>query len=92
MPALTKNTSNSPIQIRMYKNKPKIIDAGILPDGWTVDTLFSSHGRQPYTPNIANMFFRAGEIEAWERGIECIRMMASPYLNSAMMLLVYGHF
>lgn len=26
----------------------------------------------PYNPNIANTFFRAGEVEAWGRGIERI--------------------
>ena len=56
----------------MYENKLEIINAGILPDGWTVDTLLSSHGSQPYNPDIANTFFRAGEIEAWGRGIERI--------------------
>lgn len=40
----------------------------------TVDTLLSSHNSQPYNPSIANTFFRAGEIEAWGRGIERIIM------------------
>ena len=37
------DASNSPIQIRVYENKLKIINAGILPDSWIVDTLSSSH-------------------------------------------------
>ena len=37
-----------------------------------VDTLLSSHRSMPYNPEIANTFFRAGEIEAWGRGIERI--------------------
>lgn len=45
---------------------------GILPEGWTVETLLSSHRSMPYNPDIANTFFRAGEIEAWGRGIERI--------------------
>ena len=28
------------------------------------------HSSQPFNPDIANVFFRAGEIEAWGRGIE----------------------
>lgn len=44
----------------------------MLPEGWTVDTLLASHGSLPYNPGIANTFFRAGEIEAWGRGIERI--------------------
>ena len=43
-----------------------------MPEGWTVETLLSSHRRMPYNPDIANTFFRAGEIEAWGRGIERI--------------------
>lgn len=62
----------SPIQIRVYENKLEIINGGILPDGWTVETLLSSHRSMPYNPDIANTFFRAGEIEAWGRGIERI--------------------
>ena len=62
----------SPIQIRVYENKLEIINGGVLPEGWTVETLLSSHRSMPYNPDIANTFFRAGEIEAWERGIERI--------------------
>lgn len=32
----------------------------------------SKHGSRPYNPDIANAFFRAGEIEAWGRGVERI--------------------
>ncbi len=64
--------NTSPIQIRVYENGMEIINAGTLPDDWTVDTLLSSHGSQPYNPSIANTFFRAGEIEAWGRCIESI--------------------
>ena len=70
---INKNYANSaPIQIRVYEDRLEIINVGLLPEGWTVDTLLSSHGSQPYNPSIANTFFRAGEIEAWGRGIERI--------------------
>lgn len=36
------------------------------------DALLSSHRSMPYNPDIANTFFRTGEIEAWGRGIERI--------------------
>ena len=65
---------HSPIQIRVYENKLEIINGGVLPEGWTVETLLSSHRSFPYNPDIANTFFRAGEIEAWGRGIERIIM------------------
>ena len=62
----------SPIQIRVYENKLEIINGGVVLEGWTVETLLSSHRSMPYNPDIANTFFRAGEIEAWGRGIERI--------------------
>jgi predicted HTH transcriptional regulator len=36
------------------------------------ETLLGSHSSSPYNPAIANAFFRAGEIEAWGRGVERI--------------------
>lgn len=62
----------SPIQIRVYDNKLEIVNGGVLPESWTVETLLSSHRSFPYNPDIANTFFRSGEIEAWGRGIERI--------------------
>ena len=62
------------IQIRVWENKLEIVNGGVLPDGWTVKTLLSSHRSYPYNPDIANTFFRSGEIEAWGRGIERIIM------------------
>ena len=43
---------------------------GVLPEGWTVETLTQKHSSQPYNPDIANVFFRSGMIEAWGRGVE----------------------
>ena len=54
------------------KNKLEIINSGVLPERWTVETLLSSHRSMLYNPDIANTFFCAGEIEAWRRGIERI--------------------
>lgn len=51
-----------------------VVNGGVLPDGWTVEILLSSHRSFPYNPDIANTFFRSGEIEAWGRGIERIIM------------------
>ena len=65
-------SDTSPIQIRVTDNMLQIVNGGVLPDGWTVDTLLSSHRSMPYNPDIANTFFRAGEVEAWGRGIERI--------------------
>jgi ATP-dependent DNA helicase RecG len=40
--------------------------------GWTIAKLKSKHPSQPFNPDIAYGFFRAGMIEAWGRGIERI--------------------
>jgi len=37
-----------------------------------VDTLMEHHDSVPYNPDIANVFYRAGFIENWGRGIETI--------------------
>jgi ATP-dependent DNA helicase RecG len=36
----------------------------------TSRTRLSKHSSQPFNPDVANAFFRAGMIEAWGRGIE----------------------
>ncbi len=45
---------------------------GQLPEGWTIEKLKQKHPSNPYNPDIANAFFRAGLIEAWGRGIQKI--------------------
>ena len=62
----------SPIQIRIEENAMIISNQCILPEGWTVDTLMQAHESKPYNPEIANVFYRAGYIERWGRGIEKI--------------------
>ena len=64
--------ASAPIQISVYDNRIMFWNPGILPMGWTVETLTQKHASQPYNPDIANTFFRAGMIEAWGRGIERI--------------------
>lgn len=64
--------SLTPIQIAVYDNKLEIFNCGYLPENWTIENLLGSHRSRPYNPDIANAFFRAGEIETWGRGIERI--------------------
>ena len=45
-------------------------NSGFLPEGWTVESLTRKHASQPFNPDVANAFFRAGMIEAWGRGVE----------------------
>ncbi|MBM3854583.1 MAG: hypothetical protein FJ399_15770, partial [Verrucomicrobia bacterium] len=62
----------APVQIRVYENRLKIWNPGVLPDGWTVRNLVGAHASTPFNPTVANVFFRSGEIETWGRGIQRI--------------------
>jgi ATP-dependent DNA helicase RecG len=61
-----------PVQISVYADKLMIWNPGHLPDTWSVAKLKEKHASQPPNPAVASVFFRAGEIEAWGRGIERI--------------------
>ncbi len=61
-------SSGTPIQISVYADKLMIWNKGHLPDNWTIARLKTKHPSDPYNPDIANSFFRAGLIEAWGRG------------------------
>jgi ATP-dependent DNA helicase RecG len=64
--------SATPIQISVYDDKIMLWNPGHLPSGWTAVQLLEKHSSEPYNPDVANAFFRAGMIEAWGRGIEKI--------------------
>ena len=68
-----------PIQIKIYDDKIFISNDGVLPDGWTIETLMNRHKSQPYNPLIANTFYRAGLIESWGRGIEKINTVCTGF-------------
>jgi ATP-dependent DNA helicase RecG len=65
-------TSAIPIQISVYPDRLMVWNPGQLPPEWTVESLLGKHASQPFNPDVANAFFRAGLIEAWGRGIERI--------------------
>ncbi|MEJ1397346.1 MAG: ATP-binding protein, partial [Candidatus Sedimenticola sp. (ex Thyasira tokunagai)] len=56
----------------VYADKLMIWNPGILPPDWDVAKLLAKHASQPFNPDVANAFFRAGMIESWGRGIERI--------------------
>lgn len=62
--------SGVPIQISVYEDKLYIANCGRLPDNWTADSLMSKHASRPYNTAIANVYYLAGFIESWGRGIE----------------------
>ena len=61
-----------PIQIRIEDEQMIISNRCILPQGWTVEKFMQPHDSIPYNPDIAGVFYRAGYIEHWGRGIEKI--------------------
>ncbi len=65
-------SSGTPVQISVYADKLMLWNPGELPQDWTVARLKAKHPSHPLNPGVANVFFRAGQIEAWGRGIERI--------------------
>lgn len=61
-----------PIQISVYEDKLYIANCGRLPENWTIENLMSKHVSTPFNPNIAHVYYLAGFIESWGRGIEKI--------------------
>jgi ATP-dependent DNA helicase RecG len=64
--------SGATLQISVYPDKLMIWNPGELPPDWTVAKLLGKHASIPFNPDIASVFFRAGMIESWGRGIERI--------------------
>jgi ATP-dependent DNA helicase RecG len=64
--------AHTPIQIKVYEDKMSIWNPGHLPENWTPEKVMQQHSSIPFNPEIANAFFRSGEIEMWGRGIERI--------------------
>ncbi|MEI6338780.1 MAG: ATP-binding protein [Verrucomicrobiota bacterium] len=62
--------TTAPVQIRIYPDRLQIWNPGRLPEGWTLKKFLGPHASQPHNPLLAGAFFRAGEIEAWGRGVQ----------------------
>lgn len=63
---------NNPIQIRIERDRMYISNSSMLPFGWTAETLLGEHVSKPFNPDIARVFYRAGYVERWGRGIQKI--------------------
>lgn len=61
-----------PIQIRIEDDVMFVSNCSLLPFGWTAEMLLKSHTSKPFNPNVARVFYRAGYIESWGRGIQKI--------------------
>ena len=64
--------SGIPIQISVYEDRLYVANVGSLPEDWTLEKLMHKHTSRPYNPNIAYVFYLAGFIESWGRGVEKI--------------------
>ena len=64
--------SGIPIQISVYEDRLYVANVGSLPENWTIESLMAKHSSVPYNPNIASVFYLAGFIESWGRGVEKI--------------------
>ena len=64
--------SGIPIQISVYEDRLYVANVGSLPEEWTLEKLLNKHTSKPYNPNIAYVFYLAGFIESWGRGVEKI--------------------
>ena len=64
-----------PVQIRVDENSMSISNCCVLPLGWSTQTLVEKHKSKPYNPNIAEVFFRAGLVETWGRGIAKVQQV-----------------
>lgn len=64
-----KDYTGAPIQLSVYNNKLILWNEGRLPEDFTIETLLGKHPSRPFNKNIADIFFKAGFIEAWGRGI-----------------------
>ena len=56
----------------IYDDHIRFWNEGVLPEDYTVETLMSKHTSKPLNPKMAQVFYRAGFIEAWGRGYEKI--------------------
>lgn len=56
----------------VYNDRLILWNEGSLPEGWNIKHLFEKHPSKPTNKTIATIFFKAGFIEAWGRGISKI--------------------
>lgn len=67
-----KDYSDTSIFLSVYDDQLMIWNPGKLPDSWTIEKLKSKHESRPRNGLIAKVFFMAGYIESWGRGISTI--------------------
>lgn len=58
--------------LRIYDDRLHIWNPGSLPEELKIDAIKENHSSYPRNRNIANVFYKAGYIESWGRGINKI--------------------
>ena len=67
-----KDYSSTYIFLRVYPDKLTLFNPGRLPEGYDIERLKREHTSRPRNRHIADVFFKAGLIESWGRGISRI--------------------
>ena len=71
--AISHKAYNGPaIQMRIYDRSIELWNYGLLPKELTPAVLLQKHSSYPRNHNIANVFYKAGFVESWERGFKKI--------------------
>lgn len=70
---------NTPISLRVFDDRLSLWNPGTLPDNWTIEYLKGKHESKPRNSLIAKIFFMAGYIESWGRGVNLIFQAAKDY-------------
>jgi len=68
-----KDYRGTDIQMHVFADRLVIWNEGQLPIGYTLETLMQPHKSRAKNQLIADVFFRAGFIETWGRGIGTVR-------------------
>lgn len=61
-----------PIQISIYEDKIYVWNDGKWPENLPVEEIYKKHSSIPFNPKIADVFYKAGDIESWGRGFDKI--------------------
>lgn len=62
----------SPSKCGIFNDHIELWNEGKLPDAITIDTLVEKHSSHPRNQLVASVFYKAGFIESWGRGIRKI--------------------
>lgn len=68
-----RNYTGFDTQMKVYDDRIWLWNAGTLPQGYSVEQLTAAHLSFPRNKRIAEIFYKAGFIESWGRGIQQVQ-------------------